>query len=113
MFRAMSFSATVLEVRPTSRFCQISQSAELLVKLSPRTVADQMFRAMSFSATVLEVRPTSRFLPDIAVARTSSQTVASDRGRPNVPGDEFFGHGPRPGCDGPGTACTRRLCRSG
>ena len=41
------------EVRPTSRFRHMSQSAELLVKLSPRTVADITFVAMTFLATVL------------------------------------------------------------
>jgi hypothetical protein len=44
----------------------------------------------------LEVRPTSRHSARVAVGRTSSPTVAQDRGRPDVRGDELFGHGPGP-----------------
>jgi 5-methylthioadenosine/S-adenosylhomocysteine deaminase len=45
------------------RFRPVSQSAELLVKLSPRTVADQMFAAMRFSATVLGRRRLHEYTP--------------------------------------------------
>jgi hypothetical protein len=44
----------------------------------------------------LKARPPSCVLAIFGGGRTSSQTVASDRGRPNVRGDEHFGHDPGP-----------------
>lgn len=52
-----AYSGSRLEVRPTSRVRHVSQSAELLVELSPRTVADTSCVARRFSATVRTLAP--------------------------------------------------------
>src|SRR5579864_6892581 len=63
---------------------------------APRDTAVDILEFPSVVIAVsLEVRPTAICGQNRLVGRTTSQTVASDRGRRNVPGDELFGHGPR------------------
>src|SRR5689334_2336410 len=78
----------------STRLTWTGTNARVICASNRRKEAARTLTATGFRQHV-EVRPTSQVEAHIAVGRTSSQTVTSDRGRQKFGGDDLIGHGPR------------------